>query len=50
MLDLTRREKEQLSIRTDINLPKEILESMDEFGHRFGEDQRVLIDFSLGEN
>lgn len=44
------KEKDKLSIRTDINLPKEILEYINEQGQKIGEDHRLNIDLYLGEN
>ena len=50
MLDLVRHEKELLNIRSDIQLPKEIVESLDELGHWIGDDYRIAIDLTLGDN
>lgn len=38
MIDLARQEKEQLIMRTDINLPPEIKDQLDEQGIRRGQD------------
>ena len=44
------QEKQKLQIRTDINLPKEILENINEFGEKIGDDHKLSIDLSLGGN
>lgn len=49
LLDLYKQEKEQLSIRSDINLPKEIREAINEQGKLMGSDHFVnIIDLSVG--
>ena len=50
MLDVVRREKEKLSVRTDIALPKEILEQISSSGWRIGEDHKISIDLTYGDN
>jgi hypothetical protein len=48
MLDLYKKEKDQLNIRTDISLPDKIKEALDEHGEKVGEDAKITIDLSLG--
>jgi hypothetical protein len=48
MLELYKKEKEQLNIRTDINLPETIKEAIDEQGQKSGEDTKINIDLSIG--
>ena len=50
MLDLNKAEKEQLSIRTDIDLPRALKDAIDETGGRTGHDTRLQIDLSFGNN
>lgn len=49
MLDLNKAEKERLQIRTDINLPSNIKEALDEMGARPLQDTKIQIDFTFNK-
>lgn len=48
MLELYKREKDLLDVRSDINLPDKIKEALDEQGQKLGEDAKINIDLSVG--